>query len=199
MSQQQPPPSPPARLDERLASLPPADSPEAVVLNESLRALPDLHAPERIWPAVRKRIDFGRSEHRSAMRWQMPAALAAGVMLVLSIGLTLVLRSPAPPPPSAALELPTLIQRSQLAELRRRAVALPASTGTEQILRARIGGIDASLNRMLWQEAAGRTGAAAAIGTERRNRLLRERVDLLESLRHIEQDRREALYRQALL
>ena len=194
---QQLPPSPPARLDAHLASLPPADSPETVALNESLHALPDLQAPESIWPAVRERIDSSRIERRRSGRWQMPAALAAGVMLALSIGLTL--RSPAPPSPSAALELPTLIERSQLAERRRRAVALPASTGTEHILRARIGGIDASLNRMLWQEAAGRTGAAGAVGTERRNRLLRERVDLLESLRHIEQDRREALYRQALL
>lgn len=196
MSQQQLPPSPPARLDQRLASLPPADSPEAVELNEALRALPDFQAPASIWPAVRRRVD---SKRPAAAHWQLPLALAASVM-VLGVGLTLLLRSPSPVPITVKA-VPMLVERSPLAELRRGAVALPASTGTEQVLRARIGGIDASLNRMLWQEAAERPGATVAVsaaGMEGRSRLLRERAALLESLRHIEQDRREELFRQAL-
>ena len=115
-------------------------------------------------------------------------ALAASVLLAASVGLALALRFPVRA--SAGDVLPTLLERSQLAEeMRRHAMALPVSSDTERILRARIGGIDASLNQLLRQESQ---------GTASRDRLLRERVDLMESLVYIERNRREALVRQVL-
>ena len=88
-----------------------------------------------------------------------------------------------------ASEVAVLLERSRRLEARRTPPMLPPS-GAERLLRARIGGIDASLNDQLLQETAS--------VAERRERLLRERVELMESLMYIERDRQRELVHQAV-
>ena len=154
----------------------------------SLRELPTLTAPPGSWDEVRRRADSSQR----ARRRRLPLALAAGAVLV-GVAATLFLALPSPAPGFEATppgETAALLERSQRLEASRStALSLPP-TSTEWLLRARIGGIDASLNDELLHQTTS--------APESRERLLRERVELMESLHYLEQYRQRELVRQAV-
>ena len=169
-----------------------ADGPAAEALGDALRELPTIAAPAAIWPDVRARVDqAARQSSATRLRRRMPAALAASVLMLGVAAALLLAARPESGRVNAvhASAVATLLERSQRLEAHRRLPMLPPS-GAERLLRARIGGIDASLNDQLLQETAG--------VAERRERLLRERVELMESLMYIERDRRRELVHQAV-
>ena len=156
-------------------------------LHDELRDLPNLAAPPAIWDKVQERSDraMRRRRHR------VPLALAASVL----VGVAAVLFLTAPWQGSNADAVRTgdiaaLLERSQRLEASRGTMQLLPPTNTEWLLHARIGGIDASLNDQLLHEAAS--------SLKNRERLLRERVDLMESLTHFEEYRQRELLRQAV-
>ena len=183
---------PPARLDDALR----VDAAQQDALDAELRALPELDAPADLWQRIRVRTDAADTTQRVARRraltrrWQAPLAVAASVLVVCALALHVSLRQP--PGPSATVDdgdLEALLERSRLIEARRRSLpVLVAPTGGERVLRARIGDIDVSLNHLLLDDN----------NPQARQRLLQQRVDLLESLMHIEQHRQHELVRHAV-
>ena len=173
-------------MGNRLPQSPPVlpDDPTS----ESLRDLPTLAAPPALWDEVRRRADRSLRTRRR----RVPLALAAGAMLVgVAASLFVALRSQAPALDATTPgEIAVLLERSQRLEASRRGGPSLPPTSTEWLLRARIGGIDASLNDQLLHRAAS--------APQSRERLLRERIELMESLHYIEQDRQRELVRQAL-
>lgn len=156
-------------------------------LHDELRELPNLAAPPAIWDKVRERSDRAMRRRRR----RVPLALAASAL----VGAAAILFLAAPwqgPSVDAARtgDIAALLERSQRLEASRGAMPLLPPTNTEWLLHARIGGIDASLNDQLLHEAA--------FSLKNRERLLRERVDLMESLTHIEEYRQREWRRQAV-
>ena len=170
---------------ERHAALTPRAQPDDQGVTEALSALPELAAPDHLWDDVRRRVDAvpaKRSRRRFASFAVAASVLAAGALGVL-LGVLPAGQGTADPGIAALLE------RSRAAEAERRATPIVLTpSGVERVLQVRIGGIDALLNEQLLQ------------GTEpgARQALLRERVELMEDLKHIERYRRDELFQQAV-
>ena len=165
----------------------PAD-PRLDELREELRALPTLAAPDGLWENVRSRTDGAPRP-----RWRAPLALAASALLIATAA-TLFFAAGEDPPAmrSHAGEVAALMERSRRLEDRRRAAPALLPSVAEQAIRARIGGIDAALNEQMLR-AAGR-----GVADGQRARLLRERVDMMESLVRIEDHQRRELVHQVM-
>ncbi len=162
-----------------------ADAYGEAELNEALNALPELAAPDRLWGAIRQRIDAAPAK-RPPPRF-VPFALAASLLVAAALGVLLGIE---PADRGVAdSDVAALLERSRAVEAERRARPVVLSpSGVERILQVRIGGIDALLNEQLLQGAD--PGARQA--------LLRERVELMEDLKHIERYRRNELFQQAV-
>lgn len=162
----------------------PSDAHGEAEVNEALSALPELAAPGRLWDDVRRRIDA--PPRRPSPRFA-PFALAASLLVAAALG---VLFGVGPAEPGATdTDITALLERSRAVEAERRATTIMLSpSGVERVLQVRIGGIDALLNEQLLQ------------GTDpgARQALLRERVELMEDLKHIERYRRNELFQQAV-
>lgn len=162
-----------------------SDDRDAAEVDEALNALPELVAPDRLWDEVRRRIDASpgkRTRHRF-----VPFAVAASVLVAAALGL----RLGGLPVDQGTNDtgIAALLDRSRAVEAERRATPIVlAPSGVERVLQARIGGIDALLNEQLLN------------GTDpgARQVLLRERVELMEDLRHIEHYRHNELFQQAV-
>ena len=172
-------------------------------IDAALRALPELPVPPQIWLRVRQRTASDNASANTVparrKRRIVPLALAAGVLLFAAA--TALLRVPhsaslprAESEPGYArvaesdIELQALLAQAQRLEAaRHRSLAVLVPTDAERLLRARIGGIDASLNNHLLD----------ASGSDSRKQLLRQRVQLMESLLHIERNRQREFVRQA--
>ncbi|MCY3810860.1 MAG: hypothetical protein OXH15_03585 [Gammaproteobacteria bacterium] len=154
-------------------------------VNEALNALPELAAPDRLWDGVRRRIDAAPA--RRARSRFVPFALAASLLVAAALAVLLGIE---PADRGAAdVDIAALLERSRNVEAERRARPVVLSpSGVERVLQVRIGGIDALLNEQLLQ------------GTDpsARQALLRERVELMEDLKHIERYRRDELFQQAV-
>ena len=165
--------------------------PSAVLPDESLRDelrdLPNLAAPPAIWNKVRERSDRALRRHRRRAPLALAASALAGVAAILLLALPW---QDSSVDAARAGDIAALLERSQRLEAGHRAMRLLPPTDTERLLQARIGGIDASLNDQLLHEAAS--------SLQNRERLLRERVDLMESLMHIEEYRQRELLHQAV-
>ena len=95
---------------------------------------------------------------------------------------------PAPVPLDRIAIIEALMEQSQLAEERRRAVlAFYSPSGPEQLLRAHIGGIDAALNEQV---------LVGEIEPKSREALLRDRIDLIADLTDIERYRQHEFVQQ---
>ena len=162
-----------------------SDDRDAAEVNKALNALPELVAPDRVWDGVRQRIDAALSE-RPRHRF-VPFAVAASVLAAAALA---VLLGVLPADQGTADPgIAALLERSRAVEAERRATPVVLSpSGVERVLQVRIGGIDALLNEQLLR------------GTEpgARQALLRERVELMEDLKHIEHYRRNELFQQAV-
>lgn len=169
-------------------------------IEAELRALPELEAPGTLWRSVEKRLDRSGRPQRRFFR---PAFAAGAAAAALAAVVLLTGRDPAPAPhgvPDAPATEPLvaeLMERSRLAETRRRtlpiidAKRLPAVQGMEarRLLAERIAAVDASLNRLATN------GPAEPM---ERERLWRERVELMDTLVRAEQVQREELIRRAV-
>lgn len=152
-------------------------------VNEALNALPELAAPDRLWDDIRRRIDAAPAKRRQAFA---PLAIAASLLVAAALG---VLLGIVPEDRGTDTDITALLERSRAVEAERRATPIVLSpSGVERVLQVRIGGIDALLNEQLLQ------------GTDpgARQALLRERVELMEDLKHIERYRRNELFQQAV-
>ena len=192
-------------------------------IEAELRALPELEAPGPAWSAIEERLEAGKHpprrvgagrggylDHRKfeKQRFLRPA-LAAGIAVASLIGAALLVDEDAAPLPQQVAgvaspegEMVALMERSRLAETRRRTLPvlegarLAAAGGVEvsrmearRLLAARIASVDASLNRLATVE----TADPAA-----RERLWRERAELMDTLMRAEQVQREAFIRRAV-
>ena len=96
-------------------------------IESELRALPELEAPGTIWQAIEQRLDAGDRRQR---RFLKRAFAAGAVAAALSAVILLSLRNPAPAPHQVAGAavpeelMAELIERSRLAESRRRSLQL---------------------------------------------------------------------------
>lgn len=161
-----------------------SDDPGVAEVNEALNALPELAAPDRLWDDVRRRIDAAPTKR--PRRGFAPLAVAASLLLAAALGVLLAIE---PADRATAPDITALLERSRAVEAERRATPIVLSpSGVERVLQVRIGGIDALLNEQLLQ------------GTDpgARHALLRERVELMEDLKHIERYRRNELFQQAV-
>jgi len=152
-------------------------------VGEALNALPELAAPDRLWDDVRQRLDQPPAEQRP--RGFAPFAVAASVLVAAALGVLLIEPADRATDPG----ITALLERSRAVEAERRATPIVLSpSGVERVLQVRIGGIDALHNEQLLQ------------GTDpgARQALLRERVELMEDLKHIERYRRNELFQQAV-
>ena len=172
------------------------DAHKVEALENGLRALPELEAPEEIWERVRESLD--EDDAPSHRRWhrQTPLAAAASIALIaVSAGLVWVHLSTGDIEPASddgltqrvdesldhEVLIANLMEQSLQAEARRRAtLAFYSVSGPEQVLRAQIGGIDAALNEQMF---------AGDIEPKSREALLRDRVDLMADLTDIERYR----------
>lgn len=154
-------------------------------VTEALNALPELAVPDRLWDDVRRRIDAPPGK-QPRQRFA-PFAVAASLLVAAALGVVLGVL-PADQG-TTDTDIAALLERSRAVEAERRATPIVLSpSGVERVLQVRIGGIDALLNEQLLQ------------GTEpgARHALLRERVELMEDLKHIERYRRDELFQQAV-
>ena len=162
----------------------PSDDRGKAAVGEALNALPELAAPDGLWDDVRRRIDAAPAA-RSRRRFA-PFAVAASVLVAAALGVLLAIE---PADRGIDHDITALLERSRAVEAERRATPVVVSpSGVERVLQVRIGGIDAELNEQLLQ----RTDPGA------RQALLRERVELMEDLKHIERYRRNELFQQAV-
>ena len=208
-----------ARSDRRRADaggagdLDDRDDADLPALREALQALPDLPVPPQVWRRIQQRTrNAGTSadakatmpnRNRNSKRRVAPLALAASVLLIATATTLLVLPRSAPARLDAERndtpllaggapnnELEALLAQSRRLEAdRNNAVAVVLSTDAERLLRARIGGIDAALNGKLLD---------ANVVASSRTQLLRERVELMESLLQIERNGQREFVRQAV-
>lgn len=174
--QQRPSPAPPNPA-------PGSDAPEWLV--RELQTLPPLPAPPGTWQRVQRRT-VERAAARRVGRWHRTAlALAACLLATLATVLLVgelggkpqesgtsgvALRTTHPPPWPPDPDWPQL----------------PLAARAEHLVVARIGSIDATLNRQLLQ------------GNGARPALLRQRETLTESLAHIQRHRQQLLVRQVV-
>ena len=188
------------------------DDADLPALREALQALPDLPVPPQVWRRIQQRTrNIGTRadakatmpSNRSSKRRVAPLALAASVLLIAAATTLLVLPRSAPARLDAERndtpllaggasnnELEALLAQSRRLEAdRNNAVAVVLSTDAERLLRARIGGIDAALNGKLLD---------ANVVASSRTQLLRERVELMESLLQIERNGQREFVRQAV-
>ena len=176
------------------------------VLENELRGLPVLEAPDELWERIRGRLDEDLvTQTPSLRRWsrQMPTAAAASVALiaVAAVLMWVHLATGDIEPTSEGgsthrvdepLDHPALIaalmQQSRQAEERRRAVlAFYSPSAPERLLRAQIGGIDVALNEQMF---------AGEFEPRSREALLRDRVDLMANLTDIERYRQHEFVQQ---
>lgn len=163
------PPSP--AHSEPAAAPPPA-------LAAQLQALPPLPAPPDMWRRVRERTAQRRVQRRRRTTFALAAGLAAALVVAALVGVP-----DAAPPTAIAPKVASLPAQPQgLAANGYALPQLPAAAGAELLVRARIGGIDAALNRRLLQG-----------DVHSRPALLRRRAALMESLTHIERHRQQAI------
>lgn len=162
-----------------------SDAQGVAEVDQALRALPELAAPDRLWDDVRRRIDAAPTK-RPRSRFAS-FALAASLLVAAALGVLLGIQ---PAGRGATdLDITALLERSRAVEAERRATPVVLSpSGVERVLQVRIGGLDALLNEQLLQ------------GTDpgARQALLRERVELMEDLKHIERYRRDELFQRAV-
>ena len=176
-----------ARPDGRAE--PTADDIEA--LGDELRSMADFEAPPGLYERIRERLD-GEEADKSpgSRRAAMPIAMAASVV-ALAVAAAFVWRSSEQPDhllvtrngsnEAQPASLTDLMERSRLAEERRRSlIVADAPTGAERLLRVRIGGIDATLNEQLLMDH---------VELPERESLLRDRVELMNTLADIERYR----------
>ena len=170
-------------------------------IEAELRALPELEAPGTLWRSVESRLDeMGRPRRR----FFRPAFAAAATVAALAAAVLLTERNsePAPHPVADAAGpealVAELMQRSRLAETRRRTlpmigeppqVASVGGTEARRLLAARIAAVDASLNRL---------ATAGPADPAERERLWRERAELMDTLMRAEQVQREEYFRRAV-
>ena len=176
------------------------------VLENELRALPELEAPGELWENVRERLDGEAGSPIPRTRYsQAPMALAASLAIVAvavvfvslhlssgdnesAVGEVASANVSTHEPPEYADIIETLMEQSRQAEERRRAVlAFYWPSAPERTLREQIGGIDAALNEQMF------TGK---IEPESREALLRDRVNLMADLTDIERYRQHEFVRQ---
>lgn len=166
-------------------------------LGEELRALGEFATPAGIYDRIRQRLDTEPvPESRRSRRMTTPIAMAASVA-ALAVATVFVWRSTEQPddPPVVRMgwdeeqvgALADLMERARLAEERRPLVVLNSPTGPERLLRARIGGIDAALNDQLLNDR---------VELPERQALLRDRVELMNTLADIERYRHHEFVRQ---
>lgn len=182
------------------------DARKVEVLENELRGLPVLGAPDELWERIRGRLDEeGVAQTPSLRRWsrQTPMAAAASVALIAVAAVVMWVHlatgdiEPATDSGSThrvdePLDHPALIaalmQQSRQAEERRRAVlAFYSPSAPERLLRAEIGGIDVALNEQMF---------AGEFEPKSREALLRDRVDLMADLTDIERYRQHEFVRQ---
>lgn len=171
---------------------------EIETLGDELRALADFEAPVGAYERIRQRLGTEAVPgSRGSRRGATPIALAAGVA-ILAVAAVFVWRSTGQPDDSRGVQtgwdeaqqaaaLADLMARSRLAEERRPLVLLDSPTGPERLLRARIGGIDAALNDQLLDDP---------VELPVRQALLRDRVELMNTLADIERYRHHEFVRQ---
>lgn len=179
-------------------------------IETELKALPELEAPPEVWRMIEKRLHREHHSHRS-IPWR---ALAAGVFVAaLAVTALQIDRGSAPAQQQvtgtaashpavadAVLSEPAVaawMERSRLAESRRR--TLPGMPGVQladgqglearRLLAARIASVDESLNRLVTVEP---------VDLAARERLWRERAELMDTLVRAEQIQREDLIRRAV-
>ena len=187
------------------------NDPRVEMIQRELRDLPALNPPADVWARIQTELDAADDTKKS--RSAVPAkyarlALAASVAMVTTMGVFFTFNSSVdedgldlPRSPFVVNEVPSaeiahLLERSRNAERRRRSVptgvrlvadrALPDAYAP-RILRTRIADVDATMNRL---------AMSGALTLEERERLLRRRVELMESLVRIEQERLKASLQQ---
>lgn len=184
-------PRPLARPDGRAE--PTAHDIEA--LGDELRALADFEAPAETYDRIRQRLDTEPVPESRGSRRMTPIAMAASVA-ALAIATVFVWRSAQPDDPLVTQSgwnaehlaaLADLMERSRLAEERRPLIVVDSPAGPERLLRARIGGIDAALNEQLLEDK---------VELPEREALLRNRVELMNTLADIERYRHHEFVRQ---
>ena len=175
------------------------------ILLDALRALPSIDPPDRVWTGVRDRLPTqsagrtgigatksGESRPRSresrprsvesqskqsnGIRY-WPVSLAASVLigaaaLWLAVGVE-------PDRNMVDADIAALLERSRTVEAARRAGPALLPSNVEQVILARIGGVDARLNDQLVRN----------VDPGERHALMRERVALMEGLHDIERYR----------
>ena len=184
------------------------DAHKVEVLENELRALPELEAPGALWGRIEGRLDE-RAQSPSPWGWRgkTPMAAAAGIALIAVaavVSLNFAPRDndpmgnpeiasdnavgPVGEPLDHAAILEALMEQSRLAEQRRRAVlAFYSPSAPERLLRAQIGGIDVALNEQMF---------AGRFEPKSREALLRDRVDLMADLTDIERYRQHEFVQQ---
>ena len=163
----------------------PSDAHGEAEVNDALSALPELIAPDRLWDDIRRRIDAAPALR--PRRGFAPFAVAASVLVGAALGVLFGIGPADPDTPDT--DIAALLERSRAVEAERRATPVVLSpSGVERILQVRIGGIDALHNEQLLQ----------GTDPDARQALLRERVELMEDLKHIERYRRNELFQQAV-
>ena len=173
-------------------------------IEAELRALPELEAPGTVWQSIEKRL--GEAD-RPQRRFYRPAFAAGAAAAALAAVILVTDRHPAPlTNQPAGVQSPEqlvaeLMERSRLAETRRRTMPLiedarlagerEAMQGLEarRLLAARIAAVDASLNRL---------AGNGLVDPVERERLWRERAELMDTLMRAEQVQREAFIRRAV-
>lgn len=185
-------PRPLARPDGRAEPT----APDIEALGDELRALADFEAPAGIYDRIRQRLDTEPVPESRGSRRMTPIAMAVSVA-ALAVATVFVWRSSDQPDDSLVAQsgwneehvaaLADLMERSRLAEERRPLIVVDSPTGPERLLRARIGGIDAALNEQLLEDR---------VELPEREALLRNRVELMNTLADIERYRHHEFVRQ---
>lgn len=186
---------------------------EVDALENELRALPELEAPSAVGARVRERLDqesavddapsHGHGRRQTTLALAASIALVGVAAVVLSVHISTGDLAPAgntgiaiengttrqaTEPLDHAAVIEALMEQSRLAEERRRAVlAFYSPSGPEELIRAQIGGIDATLNEQMF---------VGRIDPRSREALLRDRVELMADLTDIERYRQHEFVRQ---
>ena len=152
-------------------------------LGAELRGLPELSPPRRVWQRVEARATTPLRPRYA--RLAVAASLFAATAAVV-LGVVQPRRETAP---AAEPDLAALLAESRAIEARRRQTpVLFAPSDVERILQVHIGGIDASLNQHFLEGA----------GAQARQALLKERIELMESLEQVESYRQREFFHQVV-